>query len=60
VYDILKKEMEMLKCWENVLMEKQKRELKKTANKDINEMVSEEEEEKDFVIEEEKCRVKTY
>ena len=39
VYDILKKKTEILMLWENCVNRKIKRELKKTANEDINEMV---------------------
>jgi len=39
VYEILKKKTETLMRWENCANGKIKRELKKTANKDINEIV---------------------
>jgi predicted DNA-binding protein YlxM (UPF0122 family) len=39
VYEILKKKTEILKRWETCANEKIKRELKKTANEDVNEIV---------------------
>ena len=39
VYEILKKKTEILMWWENCASGKIKRELKKTANKDVNEIV---------------------
>jgi hypothetical protein len=39
VYEILKKKTEILKRWENCANGKIKRELKKTANEDVNEIV---------------------
>ncbi|PNF31165.1 hypothetical protein B7P43_G15163 [Cryptotermes secundus] len=38
VYEILKKKTEILKRWETCVNGKIKRELKKTANEDVNEM----------------------
>jgi predicted DNA-binding protein YlxM (UPF0122 family) len=39
VYEIIKKKTEILKRWENCANGKIKRELKKIANEDINEIV---------------------
>jgi hypothetical protein len=39
VYEILKKKTEILKRWENCANGKIKRELKKTANEDVKEIV---------------------
>jgi hypothetical protein len=39
VYEILKKKTEILKWWENCANGKLKRQLKKTANEDVNDTV---------------------